>query len=260
MAKPKITEKKECGFLTRQQAVQVWESPKPKLDDMVKTGVKPREKFTSTGVLLDPKIWPVLAELFLMPGKPAETKLDYGKIADYFNEIIKKSNAGKLPEPKSLTAGDMRKLALDLTRKRLADAIKVLAKTPADAQALAKQKEAHEILARQGWEETPVKREKKEIGKTKKTAESAPDENQVQAPVNLAETAKVEPKGPAPAPTPEPTEPKRYYITGETKPVKEELKKLGAKWEGSILQWYLPSVESQTKAQKIVDDYQAGAK
>jgi len=249
-------EKKEYGFLTREQAASVWALAKPDPNNMVKTGDKPREKFSSTGVLLDPKIWPILAELLLLKGKPDGTKLDFKKVADYFNEIINKVSAGKLPEPKPLTAGDMRKLALDLTRKRLADAKAVLATKPTDIDALTNQKQAKDILAKHGWDETAEKREKKESGKTKKGAEPEPKPSAVPAPEKSIEKPNILTPDSKPATKPEPTKPERFYVKGCTPFVKDAFEKIGGGvYDPNDNKWHFPTAEKATIAQKILDDF-----
>lgn len=259
MAKTKTTKKKEYGFLTREQASLVWKSEKPKPENLVKTGDKAREKFSSTSIVSDPEMWPSLADALLMQGVEAKKELDFGKLAEHFNEIIKGVTAGQLSEPRPLTGGVVRKLALDLTRERLADAKAILVTKPTDAGAQAMQKEARDILAKHGWEETAVKREKKAEEKAGKATKTTPNANPVE-PVKPVAAAKVETQEPTPAKKSAAVEPVRYYITGDTKPVKEELKKIGGQYEPKITSWWFSSEEAQAKGQKIVDNFNGGTK
>jgi len=256
MAKTKSVEKNEYGFLTREQAAQVWVSPKPDPNNMIKTGDKPREKFSSTSIVSAPEAWPSLADALLMKGVGNGKELDFVKLAEHFNEIINKVSAGKLPEPKPLTAGDMRKLALNLTRERLADAKAVLATTPNDAEALANQKQAKDILAKHGWDETAVKREKKVSGKTKKGAEPEPKPSAVPAPEKSIEKPNILTPDSKPATKPEPTKPERFYVKGCTPFVKDAFEKIGGGvYDPNDNKWHFPTAEKATIAQKILDDF-----
>jgi hypothetical protein len=256
MAKTKSIEKKEYGFLTAAQAAQVWTSAKPDPNKMVKTGDKPREKFSSTSIMSAPEVWPSLADALLMKGVGNGKELDFVKLAEHFNEIINKVNAGNLPEPKALTGGDLRKLALDLTRKRLANAKSVLATKPADVAALAKQKEALDILAKHGWDETVVKREKKENGKSKKAAKPEPKPVAVPAPEKPIEKPNVSTPESKPVTKPEPTKPERFYVKGCTPFVKDEFEKIGGGvYDTNDNKWHFPTLEKAAIAQKILDDF-----
>lgn len=259
MAKTISTEKEKYGFLTREQAALVWASAKPTVGDLVKTGPKPREKFNSTSILSAPQMWPSLADALLMKGVGDGKELDFEKLAEHFNKIIKAVNAEKTLEPKPLTGADVRKLALDLTRKRLADANDVLAKTLNDVGALAKQKEAKSILAKNGWAEVAKKRETNTKGNAGKVPKTTPEAKPVE-PVKPVEKSNNLPKEVVPVTKPVTTDPERFYITGDTKPVKEELKKIGGQYEPKITSWWFTSEAAQAKGQKIVDDFNGGTK
>jgi len=257
MAKTKTTKKKEYGFLTREQASLVWKSEKPKPENLVKTGDKAREKFSSTSIVSDPEMWPSLADALLMQGVEAKKELDFGKLAEHFNEIIKGVTAGQLSEPRPLTGGVVRKLALDLTRERLAEAKAVLVTKPTDAGAQAMQKEARDILAKHGWEETAVKREKKSEEKAGKATKTTPVAKAIE-PVKSVAKPNITTQETLPVTKPVATEPERHYVKGCTPFIKDEFEKIG----GGVLDtkenaWYFPTAEKATKAQKILDDFYA---
>lgn len=62
-----------------------------------------------------------------------------------------------------------------------------------------------------------------------------------------------------PSPTPSPAEPKaeKFYISGDSFPVKEKLKEMGAKFDRKVKQWWFADAKKQSKGQMIIDDFHA---
>jgi hypothetical protein len=264
MSKNKI----EYGILTPEQAAQVWaETLNPAC--MIKSIVKP-VKLDSTNTLSAPEMWPKLANLLLMRGLPDSAQLDFEGAAKFFNEIIKKASAGAVPAPRALTAGDFRKVAIKVTRQRLAEASIELAQQPNNADAQVKQKEAKEILTKHGWSEVQSKRKKKaKAGKAAKqngTGEHTPVPASTSAPIPAQIPAsKSAPVASAPALIQSPksasestlVQGRVYYARGFGKPVEKELLQMGGQFNKGKRQWYFPTPELGDAAEKIMKDYSA---
>lgn len=282
-------EKKKYGHVTADEAGQIISAASTglKIAEMLSDKSNGQTTYKAQDMVLDPRLWPTLAKVLKIEGQSGEAELDFKKVAKWFNGKIQGICKASQPPVKELSAGEFRKAALAATRQRLVVAKKELKSaakgSQVQTQAQAKLDEAKAILARQGWTAKPAKRKVKvtsdgqkngepkpghkdgvKTGGESRTAVEGKDESG-NSPQTIAETTpeakpaeEVMAKS-KPSPTPSPAEPKaeKFYISGESFPVKEKLKEMGAKFDRGVKQWWFTDEGSLAKGQKVVDDYHA---
>ena len=162
-----------------------------KVQDIGKLVILPSNqpaKYKSVDLVLDARMWPIIAPVLKVEGQSGDARLDFELVADWFNAQAAEIGSSDGMPMKKLTAGETRKALMTATRKHYADAGKALAvavsgeaKELAAAEndeakaevkakwdvvkvnAQAKRDEAKDILKRQGWTSKVVGRSKKSL-------------------------------------------------------------------------------------------------
>jgi hypothetical protein len=262
---------RKYGCLELEQAAKVWQA-EIEVKGLVKAEVVKVVRYSAVNTLLAPEMWENLARVLLLDGQPVEAELDWDKVAKYINELIKQAAVGNSVQPKPLNKGETRKAALTATRARNKLGRRQLAAAKSDPEKAAAKDictQAMMIFKRQGWKVNPSKRAVKakapDSGPSGKKVKANDGENSGNG--KSGDGAPLETKQPAPEP-PAPTSPVqpqnppadkgssstgRFYLTGKTYPVLDEIKKAGGKFDSKLKQWWLPDAVTLAEVQKLVD-------
>ena len=273
MAKSKI----ETQPLTPVQANIVFDA-KLNVDDFVEATTSEPANFTPAGIIMHSREWAKLAPILVAKVMPVGFEINFEKIAAYYNARCKTAAAGNQQPPKSLSAGECRKIIISLTRDQLRGAIADLKRNEADEKAKLAKEEAIIILRKYGWTQQKAKRKKK----AEKNVESKEDSASTAVPsIKVNETQSTELPAqaavvPAPAhptksdsalpvaseetkpeapPTQTPiadAEKTRIYVTGYGKPHEQALLKIGGVYDRPQRKWHFPDQASANEAARIM--------
>ena len=263
--------------LTEEQALLVF-ATKPNLTEMLTTIASAPKQFSPGKLLQDSREWPNLSAVLLVV--PAEgLAFSFERATSDFNKRIASIASGA--NVKQVTVEEYRKGALLATRNRFAQANLALEANNSDSAAILQREEALKILILHDWAETAVKRKVKlkTVPKNLGMPDGKPSGSATAAALKPGQT-QADPETPASAahateppvtPPTNPTvelpvaipeakpkpraEPTRFCLTGDQFPVKDQIKKMGGKFDGK--NWWFPDAITQAQGQKIVEDYAA---
>ena len=164
--------KTKYGSLNEEKAEKVFQTRVKDVGKMVKPPSNEPTQYKPVDLILDDRMWPIIAPVLKVEGQPDDAELDFKEVAVWFNAQIAAIGSSDGMPMKELSAGETRKALMTATRKRYADASKELATVVSDeakemasavndeakSKVKAKRDEAKDILKRQGWTTKVVKR------------------------------------------------------------------------------------------------------
>ena len=175
--------KTKYGSMNEEKAATMFLTKVENIGTLVKPPSNEPKQYKPVDLILDDRMWPIIAPVLKVKDQPDDAELDFKKVAVWFNAQVAGIGSSDGMPIKELSAGETRKALMTATRKRYADASKELATVVSDAakelaaakndEAMAKVKakwdmakakakskldEAKDILKRQGWTTKVVKR------------------------------------------------------------------------------------------------------
>jgi len=106
--------------LNEEKAEKVFQTKVENIGTLVKPLSNEPTQYKPVDLILDDRMWPIIAPVLKVEGQPDDAELDFNEVAKWFNAEVTKIGSSDGMPMKELSAGETRKALMTATRKRYA--------------------------------------------------------------------------------------------------------------------------------------------